>query len=740
MDLELGRFVLCTVGANNHACMQVLPSSKNKKQKVVIGDNTGVITCVGIRKGNADVQWQTDPARNSSGVSGLCIGGKIESPDKIYAAFGQTVVGVKKKGDEFFKFDTSLNEEILHIFVEEMSIWVTGELVMNVFESYVDSHYFQSPDRINHFMNAPIVDPEHYNTILACQDNFIRVLAGADVVYETPVCAPAMCVHMYSTPEDEEEGDGDENSGLYNILYGTDDGRLGQCFMDDQTVRKGFLLDEKKTAIKCIESFDMTHDGVDDIIVGRDDGELQVLSFEEQLPTPTQVFIREITQSVTSLARGNIMSMNQEDLVVSTYAGKVMAYTHEVSSNIAHIRPKTEEVVAREEEQPLTKEETQEEGDKAMFQLQSEIEKLTEKLDKEKEKYTKLSVNHIAVDVQFKVKADLKLIPEEACYKLGVEINVPIDIVVLQSTVPVMLLELENSTAMLARTPAESKDGNELLASFRCQDNVTRLEVKIRTVEGQHGTLSCYVVARQSPKTCQKVEFQIRPLSLHTKVHLEEAQAILKARPSNTLKFTGTFSLNDVHSWVVTCLPNVAPRLTTESSTLCFKSTFLGTVLKCEYRQGEGTFTSDSITVISILKEVMTREATARKIQINISLDLKDESTYFFLDLLRPELDHHFSLAKKHTLIDALKEIEMYEENIDFLADELKEILKDQEQIKKEVKVAPRHLDFLKGIVTDLFVDKHKLRGQRMEKKMPMLLEHLNDYNFEALVSVFRDL
>jgi hypothetical protein len=56
------------------------------------------------------------------------------------------------------------------------------------------------------------------------------------------------------------------------------------------------------------------------------------------------------------------------------------------------------------------------------------------------------------------------------------------------------------------------------------------------------------------------------------------------------------------------------------------------------------------------------------------------------------------------------------------------------------VKLAPRHLDFLKGIVTDLYADKHKLRGRRViEKRVEMLAALLRDYSFPALVTFFKD-
>jgi F0F1-type ATP synthase membrane subunit a len=44
------------------------------------------------------------------------LGGTEASKDKIYVAFGQTIQGLKKKGVEFFRFNTSLNEDIQNMY------------------------------------------------------------------------------------------------------------------------------------------------------------------------------------------------------------------------------------------------------------------------------------------------------------------------------------------------------------------------------------------------------------------------------------------------------------------------------------------------------------------------------------------------------------------------------------------------------------------------------------------------
>jgi Bardet-Biedl syndrome 7 protein len=96
----------------------------------------------------------------------------------------------------------------------------------------------------------------------------------------------------------------------------------------------------------------------------------------------------------------------------------------------------------------------------------------------------------------------------------------------------------------------------------------------------------------------------------------------------------------EIHSWIQFCLPEVSEKLPpNETATLTFVSTFLDTMLLVEYmlvalvflfgnyfhrisialfRKGEATFKSDNISTISILKDFLTKEATKKRINLNI--------------------------------------------------------------------------------------------------------------------------
>ena len=63
----------------------------------------------------------------------------------------------------------------------------------------------------------------------------------------------------------------------------------------------------------------------------------------------------------------------------------------------------------------------------------------------------------------------------------------------LQSDVPVELLDAESNVAIVSRTETAGATG--LLATYRCQEAVNRLELRVRTVEGRYGSLQALPAA-----------------------------------------------------------------------------------------------------------------------------------------------------------------------------------------------------------------------------------------------------
>ena len=168
----------------------------------------------------------------------------------------------------------------------------------------------------------------------------------------------------------------------------------------------------------------------------------------------------------------------------------------------------------------------------------------------------------------------------DASYILSLEVQTSIDNVLLQSDVPIDLLDVEKNSAVVSYSACDPDSGNVLLATYRCQANTTRLEIKIRTIEGQYGSLRAYITPRLQPKCSQIQEYKIKPLSLHMRTKIFDEN-----RPTNVLRLGGPFSLAEIHTWIGFCLPEVPEKSPSEETCeLVFISTFLGTMLNVEYR------------------------------------------------------------------------------------------------------------------------------------------------------------
>jgi len=255
---------------------------------------------------------------------------------------------------------------------------------------------------------------------------------------------------------------------------------------------------------------------------------------------------------------------------------------------------------------------------------------------------------------------------EEACYVLTIESQAPLELISLRADVDVDLLDQDGTSAILSRSKGDPY--NPLLATYRMQDNGksepgSRLQIKLRTVEGLHGTISCFVLPQTNPKTAHLVTLAVKPLSLHEKIPDPPPDV-----PMNELRISGPFTVMDIHQWLVLCLNELPSRPTDDEMVITYKSTFVGSVLHGRYSKKSAVFKSDSITTISVLKDLISREATARKIQVSIKVDVKDETFPRFLELIHPKLAFQHSLTKQVRMVEPLREVQLQEGETQFLA------------------------------------------------------------------------
>uniref|UniRef100_A0A8D2J3X9 Bardet-Biedl syndrome 7 n=1 Tax=Varanus komodoensis TaxID=61221 RepID=A0A8D2J3X9_VARKO len=670
----------------------------------------GVITCFGIKKGEPVPVFKTLPGEK---IARLELGGALNTlQEKIFVAAGSDVRGFTKKGKQFLSFNTNLTENIKAMHISGSDLFLGASYIYNHYCDCKDQHYYLSGDKINDVLCLPVEKLSCIIPILACQDRVLRVLQGSDLLYEMEVPGPPAVLAL-------NNGNGGDSGE--EVLFGTSDGKIGLVQITGVSpVEKWKIGNEKKRGgILCMDTFDILGDGVKELLIGRDDGMLEIYNFENA-KSPVLRYEYALSESVTSVQGGCVGREGYDEIITSTYSGWVSGLTTE----------------------PIHRECGSGDGIKMTYEMQNkvlslrnELEQLQIKVLQEREKYQQSSQSSTAVSAvpTFSINDKFTLNRDDASYSLVLEVQAAIDTVLLQCDVPIDLKDVDKNSAVVSVVDCESEpNGNFLLATYRCQVNTTRLELKILSIEGRYGTLQAYVTPRVQPKTCQVRQYQIKPLSLHQRTH-----CIDRDRPMNTLTLKGQFSFAEVHSWVAFCLPEVPEKTPVgESVSFYFQNTFLDTQLECTYRKGEGYFKSDNISTISILKDVLSKEATKRKINLNISY-INEVSVNHTLMLIHPKLEYQLMLAKKVELIDALKELQAHEGNADFLIPEYRTILEEAEQLLREHKKQPTSLERLYGMITDLFIDKFKFKGTNVKTKVPLLLDILGSYDQNSLLAFF---
>ena len=208
--------------------------------------------------------------------------------------------------------------------------------------------------------------------------------------------------------------------------------------------------------------------------------------------------------------------------------------------------------------------------------------------------------------------------------------------------------------------------------------------------------------------------------------------------PPNVMEITGEFTSSQMFAWISQCVPwSSAAKKRDATTILHFRSTFVNSCLQIELSSNKAVFSSDSVTAISIIKELISKQATLQTVSIDTNFKLSPTSIEACLVRMKPQLDEVYDLDRKVSLLGPLKELAAHESDLSFLSKENRSLLQNAAEIEKQVADNPRKLDFLKGIVTDLFVDMCKLKGLDVSSRVSAIFPHLTNYDFASLKSEF---
>jgi hypothetical protein len=129
-----------------------------------------------------------------------------------------------------------------------------------------------------------------------------------------------------------------------------------------------------------------------------------------------------------------------------------------------------------------------------------------------------------------------------------------------------------------------------------------RVAICMHVREGTAGVLSAYVVPKNAPKTCSRIQCFIKTLSQHRRIR----------EPNNSLPFSqldisGDFRASDAHQWLLNSLPELPKPSPALDVRLAFESTSLKTQVAVMYGDGNIRLLSDNICAVAALRDSITR-------------------------------------------------------------------------------------------------------------------------------------
>jgi Bardet-Biedl syndrome 7 protein len=257
---------------------------------------------------------------------------------------------------------------------------------------------------------------------------------------------------------------------------------------------------------------------------------------------------------VRSIECGIVSTPEYPEILIASYSGKIISFT-------------TEPVHARAQEDSYGRSVLTISNENRIKHMKKEIEELKKKLKKDKEQLTKVSGKQVNLDLQqkpapeFPVNSKFSLDNRVAAYVLTVELQSSIDLIILRSPVVLDLVETDTGSSVLSVTPPQllqqcaggtgtggagnNEDLGKFVAVFRCQSQEKRIVLTLRTNEGEFGNLHITIVADTTPKAAKIIKYDLKPLSLHTKVYALTPEET--ARPRNSMKYTGNNNSGSVY-------------------------------------------------------------------------------------------------------------------------------------------------------------------------------------------------
>lgn len=247
-----------------------------------------------------------------------------------------------------------------------------------------------------------------------------------------------------------------------------------------------------------------------------------------------------------------------------------------------------------------------------VLNMQTEINNTRDKIDSIAES---LPESGYIFPPKVSLNVELESVPSLSIKMLIVESQIPIELIQICSTVRFELVEdnnaISNVNQAVRSVHADPSSNYPMMITYRCQADTTRLEVKIRPIEGYYGEINVFVFPKlRVNKIVLRHDFTISALSLHQSI---TARKDLDSGPCCTMKFQGEFSSSMIGGWLKSCLPNL-PNDTT--NWLYFENLLICSWLKIIWGDKTAIVSTNNVSALSIIRGIVLQKAVDSNIQV----------------------------------------------------------------------------------------------------------------------------
>lgn len=698
-----------TVGTTSKGTLGLIPSASTKTSRVAIVDNDGVLTCKAIKNDTPSTVFTTEGSRKGTSL--------VVVKDRIFFATGHEVRGFSKKGKNFYNIETFMSEDITSMAISGSELRLAGEHLCSHYLDNREMPYYSSPAKINDLITIRLptdVDDPTYGGItpnspnlvmLACADRAIRVVEGRNVISELLFEKHCPMVIKEYVPK--------FNNGY--VLYGSDTGAIGLVQFGLETGgMELWVLDNLpgNSIITALDYRDVTGNGCGEILTGRKDGQLIILSIgEDPLSEPEVIVQKKLRSAITGVAAAPVSKPDRIDVVVSTYAGEVaglfLLESHMHSTLVKEFQ-----------------------GPDKIVALENELAELTALKDNLNRHLHGKRGSKLALPI-FDATDSIRLDGATSTQHLSIETAVSLDSVIIKCDKDIRVF-LDQDSGEVA-VSIEEENGS-VIALFSCQSDVTKLNIRLTTTENKPVMIEAFILSRTVPKVCLSRRYELPALSLHemTSIPFDEN------RPINTLTITGDFEFAQISAWIAKCCPDALstrPEAGCDEVKITFTNQFTGTNLECAFGARSAHFRSDNVSTLSVIKDVVSSSATAMKIRVQTSSTTAEGTAQHTISLLLVRFENLHNRVKQISMLKSTKELLDQESSSDCLSPEQSFVLEHATEIEMQKVAIQSQYECMRGVIVRLFMDCHKFVGIDAKKKLPHVVDVLD--NLSDLGSIY---